>query len=102
MSLPGHQFRGDYLKLGQLRQCCTGVIFVALTATAPKIVADDCLQRLQMKKAIQFKKPVFRENLFYEVVVRDDDHHTITDHSYQDVQDYCEKIFRESGPGQVC
>ncbi|OQV18262.1 ATP-dependent DNA helicase Q5 [Hypsibius exemplaris] len=94
----GHDFRGDYLKLGKLRDFCPQVPFVALTATAAKVVSDDLLNRLKMTKAAVFKKPVFRENLFYEVVQKMED--MTEDDWINDLISYIVKIFQKSGEGQ--
>ncbi|GAU97431.1 hypothetical protein RvY_08728-3 [Ramazzottius varieornatus] len=94
----GHQFRGDYLKLGQLRDFCPGVPFVALTATAPIVVAEDVMSRLRLKKPVILKQPVFRENLFFEVLEKDveDD-----EHNFESLLDFVDNVYKKSGPGQM-
>ena len=68
----GHDFRPDYLKLGQLREYFTTSRFVALTATATKKVQDDVIKILKMgKEAKIFRTGCTRENLYYDVKMKD-------------------------------
>ncbi|XP_061606467.1 ATP-dependent DNA helicase Q5 [Phyllopteryx taeniolatus] len=64
----GHDFRPDYLKLGDLRARLPGVPCVALTATAPKKVQEDIAQSLKLRLPLSFTTPVFRCNLHYDVI----------------------------------
>uniref|UniRef100_A0A673G6N0 ATP-dependent DNA helicase n=1 Tax=Sinocyclocheilus rhinocerous TaxID=307959 RepID=A0A673G6N0_9TELE len=67
----GHDFRPDYLKLGDLRSRLQGVPCVALTATAPKRVQEDIERSLKLRSPLVFAIPVFRKNLKYDVIFRD-------------------------------
>uniref|UniRef100_A0A3Q2PWU7 ATP-dependent DNA helicase Q5 n=1 Tax=Fundulus heteroclitus TaxID=8078 RepID=A0A3Q2PWU7_FUNHE len=67
----GHDFRPDYLKLGELRARVPGVPCLALTATAPKNVQEDVVQSLRLRSPMSFISPVFRSNLCYDVIFRD-------------------------------
>lgn len=67
----GHDFRPDYLKLGELRARMAGVPCLALTATAPKNVQEDVLQSLKLQSPLSFVTPVFRSNLHYDVIFRE-------------------------------
>ncbi|XP_060757484.1 ATP-dependent DNA helicase Q5 isoform X3 [Neoarius graeffei] len=67
----GHDFRPDYLKLGNLRALLPGVPCVALTATAPKRVQQDIAHSLRLRSPLTFSTPVFRKNLKYDVIFRD-------------------------------
>ncbi|XP_028310852.1 ATP-dependent DNA helicase Q5 [Gouania willdenowi] len=67
----GHDFRPDYLKLGELRARLQGVPCLALTATAPKNVQEDIVKSLRMHMPLSFMSPVFRSNLHYDVIYRD-------------------------------
>ncbi|XP_008303712.1 ATP-dependent DNA helicase Q5 [Stegastes partitus] len=67
----GHDFRPDYLKLGELRARLQGVPCLALTATAPKNVQEDIVQSLKMNLTLSFVTPVFRKNLHYDVIFRE-------------------------------
>nr|XP_022902939.1 ATP-dependent DNA helicase Q5-like [Onthophagus taurus] len=63
----GHDFRPDYLKLGELRKG-NEIPFVALTATAGAEVTKDIIYNLKLSKNLKiFKSSSFRENLFYDV-----------------------------------
>lgn len=66
----GHQFRKDYLKLGQLRLRYPTTKWVALTATASKDVTDDVFKQLALKEPKSFKTPCFRKNLFYDIIYK--------------------------------
>ncbi|CAG0914203.1 unnamed protein product [Notodromas monacha] len=63
----GHDFRHDYLKLAKVRPLMPGVPWIALTATAPKLVQQDIFNQLEFKKPAIFKASCFRKNLFYDV-----------------------------------
>ncbi|CAN9505741.1 unnamed protein product [Ophioblennius macclurei] len=67
----GHDFRPDYLKLGELRGRLPGVPCLALTATAPKNVQEDIVQSLRLRQPLSFATPVFRNNLHYDVIFRE-------------------------------
>ncbi|PSN39325.1 hypothetical protein C0J52_23599 [Blattella germanica] len=65
----GHDFRPDYLKLGQLRAKYMDIPWIALTATASAKVVEDIIKQLQLRKPIgTYKKPCYRSNLYYDVV----------------------------------
>lgn len=64
----GHDFRPDYLKLGDLRKHYKDVPWVALTATATPKVQEDVVRTLHMGRNVTvFKAGSFRPNLFYDV-----------------------------------
>ena len=68
----GHDFRPDYLKLGQLRDIFPHIPCVALTATATAKVQEDVLKSLHMSEPVDiFKASCFRDNLFYDVQYKD-------------------------------
>lgn len=67
----GHDFRPDYLKLGELRARLPGVPCLALTATAPKNVQEDIMKSLRLHSPLSFFTPVFRSNLHYDVIFRE-------------------------------
>lgn len=66
----GHQFRKDYLKLGELRKKYPKIKWIALTATASKDVTDDVFKQLALKEPKQFKSPCFRKNLVYDIIYK--------------------------------
>lgn len=68
----GHDFRPDYLKLGELRGAFSLVPCLALTATATPHVQRDIIKCLHMTQPVSvFKATCFRSNLFYEVKFKD-------------------------------
>lgn len=68
----GHDFRPDYLRLGELRTMYPAVPWIALTATASREVVNDIVKRLCLSRPLAtFKTPCFRKNLFYDVVFKE-------------------------------
>lgn len=68
----GHDFRPDYLRLGDLRKSHSSVQWVALTATASVKVMDDIFGLLHLKQPVAiFKTSCFRSNLFYDVIFKE-------------------------------
>jgi ATP-dependent DNA helicase RecQ len=64
----GHDFRPDYLRLGEVRAALGGVTCVALTATATPRVQDDILATLGIPDARRFVTGFDRDNLLLEVI----------------------------------
>lgn len=95
----GHNFRPHYLKLGELRARLAGVPCLALTATAPKNVQEDIVQCLRLNLPLSFVTPVFRSNLYYDVVFRD-----LLPNPYAHLHAFVQKTLAVgTGPnGQVC
>lgn len=68
----GHDFRPDYLKLGELREVLKHVPCVALTATATERVRQDVERCLGMRRPVKaFRSCCFRPNLVYDVQYRE-------------------------------
>ncbi len=65
----GHDFRPDYLKLGEIREELGMPTTLALTATATPEVQTDILEQLSMREARVIVSGFERENLFFEVSV---------------------------------
>lgn len=63
----GHDFRKDYAKLDILKIDFPEVPILALTATARKKVADDCLNILRIPHCRKFNTGFDRPNLLFEV-----------------------------------
>uniref|UniRef100_A0A1I7ZQD3 DNA 3'-5' helicase n=1 Tax=Steinernema glaseri TaxID=37863 RepID=A0A1I7ZQD3_9BILA len=87
----GHDFRPDYLKLGQLRDYAPGVPWVALTATASPAVEEDIAEQLHLNKVKKFKLSTFRENLFYDVIIKDQ----ITSSPEKNMADFIRRIISD-------
>jgi ATP-dependent DNA helicase RecQ len=64
----GHDFRPDYIRIGEFREWLGGVQTVALTATATARVRQDIMDVLGMQKAKQFMSGFARPNLHFGVV----------------------------------
>lgn len=88
----GHDFRSDYLKLGEIKEKYPNVPWVALTATASCHVMNDILSLLKLKQPVEiFKMSCFRPNLFYDVMFKD-----CIDDPYENL-----KVFALSALGQT-
>ena len=64
----GHDFRPEYVQLGQLRTLFPGVPMIGLTATADPQTRQDVLQRLGLQHAHCFVTGFDRPNIRYTVV----------------------------------
>jgi ATP-dependent DNA helicase RecQ len=64
----GHDFRPEYIQLGQLRRHFPDVPLVALTATADPQTRDDILHRLGLREAAVHIAGFDRPNIRYTVV----------------------------------
>jgi ATP-dependent DNA helicase Q5 len=83
----GHDFRPDYLKLGEFRKKIADVTCVALTATATPNVVEDIISSLRLRSPVlTFKTPCFRHNLFYDVQFKE-----MSDDPFQDLKDFTMK-----------
>jgi bloom syndrome protein len=63
----GHDFRPDYVALGEVRSRFPGVPVMALTATATENVKVDVMHNLGMADATPFSQSFNRPNLYYEI-----------------------------------
>lgn len=64
----GHDFRPEYLQLGQLRELFPRVPLIALTATADKQTRQDILNRLQLTQANVHVASFNRPNIRYTIL----------------------------------
>lgn len=67
ISVWGHDFRPDYLRIGQALEWLGGPQTVALTATATSRVREDIILQLKLRTPRQFITGFDRKNLFFEV-----------------------------------
>jgi ATP-dependent DNA helicase RecQ len=63
----GHDFRPDYLRLGELLDGLDGARTIALTATAAPPVRTDILERLQLHEPVIVVGGTARENIYLSV-----------------------------------
>lgn len=64
----GHDFRPDYLRLGQVREALGDPTTIALTATATPEVQEDIVKTLRLQTGRVFVRGFDRENLILEVI----------------------------------
>ncbi len=63
----GYDFRPPYLQIAELREIKPDLHFLALTATATKVVKQDIAEKLGYKDPIVFQKSFSRDNLSFVV-----------------------------------
>lgn len=63
----GYDFRPPYLKIAELREVKPDVPFIALTATATRLVKEDIISKLELTKPEVFQKSFARDNLSFVV-----------------------------------
>lgn len=68
----GHDFRQDYLELGQLREHFPGVPWIALTATADQRTREEIVERLHLVQPNRFVSSFDRPNICYTVQTKTD------------------------------
>lgn len=87
----GHDFRKDYLKLGDLRKKYPSMQWIALTATAPELVRNDVLANLSFHEPKIFQVSCFRNNLYYDIVYK-----STMQNEFPELKEYIEKCLSEN------
>ncbi|SDJ95280.1 ATP-dependent DNA helicase RecQ [Pseudomonas indica] len=67
----GHDFRPEYLQLGQLAEQFPHVPRIALTATADRRTREEIVNRLHLQQAERFLSSFDRPNIFYRIVPKE-------------------------------
>ena len=67
----GHDFRPEYLQLGQLAEVFPNVPRIALTTTADKRTREEIVTRLHLQNAERFLSSFDRPNIFYRIVPKE-------------------------------
>ena len=63
----GHDFRPEYLILGQLKEAFTHIPLIALTATADLLTKNDIIDKLHLKTYKVFENSFNRPNIYYYI-----------------------------------
>ena len=63
----GYDFRPPYLQIAELRKVKPDAPFIALTASATKLVKEDIITKLELKTPAVFQKSFARENLSFVI-----------------------------------
>ncbi len=66
----GHEFRSDYMRLGELKEMFPGVPMLALTATADEKTREDIALQLRMTNQKTFVSSFDRPNINYKITER--------------------------------
>ncbi|MBI3718501.1 MAG: DNA helicase RecQ [Sphingobacteriales bacterium] len=89
----GHDFRPEYLQLGELKKHFPNIPVIALTATADKLTEKDILEKLQLHQPKVFENSFNRENIFYFIKPKYNYHFELTQYLRQHKEDsgiiYC-------------
>lgn len=63
----GHDFRQEYLTLGQLKDRFPHIPVIALTATADGVTKQDIIEKLNLKNYTVYENSFNRPNIFYSI-----------------------------------
>jgi ATP-dependent DNA helicase RecQ len=79
----GHDFRPEYIQLGRLRRLFESVPFIALTATADKLVRKDIVEKLELIEPEVLVSSFDRPNIFYRVEPKRGSYDQLLDYLHQ-------------------
>lgn len=89
----GHDFRPEYLILGQLKRRFPAIPVIALTATADALTQKDIIEKLQFSKFRVFENSFNRPNIWYYVKQKKNYYEALVQYLKQHKQDsgiiYC-------------
>jgi ATP-dependent DNA helicase RecQ len=85
----GHDFRPEYLILGQLKKVFPAIPVIALTATADTLTKDDIISKLDFKEYRLFENSFNRSNIHYYIKPKKN--------YYQELVTYLQEHKEESG-----
>ncbi|HLW57215.1 MAG TPA: DNA helicase RecQ [Bacteriovoracaceae bacterium] len=75
----GHEFRKDYMRLGELKEKFPEAPFIALTATADEKTRHDICAQLRMQEVEVFVSSFDRPNITYTILDRTDELKQLTE-----------------------
>ncbi|RYG53186.1 MAG: DNA helicase RecQ [Chitinophagaceae bacterium] len=85
----GHDFRPEYLALGELKKTFPAIPLIALTATADNLTRKDIIDKLAISSYTLFETSFNRPNIYYHVWPKRD--------SYDQLVEYLENRKEDSG-----
>ncbi len=97
----GHDFRPEYLGLGELKRSLPDTPLMALTATADQHTKKDILEKLHLENCRVFEHSFNRPNIFYQVLPKEDHQAQIIRYLHEHPEDsgiiYCLSRNRAEG-----
>ncbi|MEO6638030.1 MAG: ATP-dependent DNA helicase RecQ, partial [Ginsengibacter sp.] len=89
----GHDFRPEYLILGQMKEAIPEIPVIALTATADDLTKNDIIEKLNFKSYKVFESSFNRPNIYYYIKPKKNYYAELADYLKQHKEDsgiiYC-------------